>query len=340
VAGFHGTDAFQYAVADGNGGTDTASVTVTVTPLNHAPVAAGDAATVSEDGAVTINVTANDTDPDGDALTVTATAGAAHGTVAIDNPATSVVYTPAPNFHGTDSFSYTADDGNGGTASAQVSVTVTPVNDPPIAAGDSAITQAGTALAIAVLANDTDVDGDALGVGSVSDPPHGTATANANGTITYTPDAGYSGSDAFAYTASDGTTSSALATVTVTVTAAPPPPPQTSLMHVADLDRSASGNAKRWTAKVTIRMHLGTHANVGGVAVTGSWSGGATGIATCTTGSNGTCSVQSPQLSPATPSVTFTVTGAAKTGLTYVPAANHDPDGESNGTQILIQRPL
>jgi hypothetical protein len=218
-------------------------------------------------------------------------------------------------------------------------VTVTAVNDAPVAAGDSATTPAGSAVAIAVLANDVDVDGDALGVASVSDPPHGTATANANGTITYTPDAGYSGNDAFAFTATDGTATSALATVAVSVTAPPPPPPLTSLMHVGDLDRSASGNAKRWTAKVTIRMHLGTHANAGGVAVTGSWSGGATGIATCTTTSNGTCSVQSPQIAPTTPSVTFTVTGAAKTGLTYVATANHDPDGESNGTQIVIQRP-
>jgi subtilisin family serine protease len=334
--GFHGTDAFTYTVEDGNGGSATAQVTVTVTPLNHPPAAADDTATVAEDGSVSVPVTANDSDADGDSLTVTDAGGAAHGTLAIGNPPTTIQYTPAADFAGTDSFGYTIADGNGGTATAQVTVTVTPVNDPPVAANDTATTPAGSAVAIAPLANDIDVDGDTLAVASVSDPPHGTATANADGTITYTPDAGYTGSDAFGYTATDGVAVSALATVSVTVT---PVIPLTSLLHVGDLDSSTSGTALRWTARVTILMHTGTHANRGGVVVKGTWSAGATGTAQCTTGSNGACQVSKGQIPRTTASVTFTVTSATRSGFTYVPSANHDPDGGSNGTFIVVPQP-
>jgi hypothetical protein len=86
-------------------------------------------------------------------------------------------------------------------------------------------------------------------------------------------------------------------------------------------------------------MHTAAHASLSGVVVTGTWSNG--GSASCTTGSNGTCSVQQTKLSRATvASVTFTVISAVRSGSTYVPAANHDPDGDSsNGTAIVVLRP-
>src|SRR6185503_2436619 len=128
---------------------------------------------------------------------------------------------------------------------------------------------------------------------------HGTAVANPDGTITYTPNAGYSGPDAFGYTATDGSAASNLATVSITVTPAPPPPPPNPL-HVGDLDRSASSQGKTWTAKVTIRIDDAAHAALSGAVVTGAWSNGATGAATCTTAANGTCSVQIVKLARAT----------------------------------------
>lgn len=305
-------------------------------PGNALPVAADDAATTAEDTAATIAVTANDTDADGDPLVVSAVGAAAHGTAAIPDPPWGVRYTPNANFNGTDTFSYTVSDGNGGTDTATVTVTITPVNDAPQAANDTASTTQGNPTTIVVLANDIDADGDALAVGSMSDPPNGTVAANPDGTVIYTPDPGFTGSDAFAYTATDGTATSALATVTVTVSGTPP---ATSLLHVGDLDRSSSGNSRRWTAKVTIRVHDGNHALAPGVVVTGAWSAGATGTATCTTGSNGACQVQVSRIPRATLSVTFTVNSVSRSGASYVASANHDPDGDSTGTTIVVNRP-
>ena len=159
---------------------------------------------MTEDAATDIAVLANDTDPNSDPRTVTGVTDPPHGTASVNGNGT-VHYVPDANYAGADGFDYTIADGQGGTDTGHVSVTVTAVNDAPVAANDSATTAAGTPVTISVLANDSDVEGSALGVGTASDPPHGTVVANANGTITYTPDAGYSGSDAFGYTASDGT---------------------------------------------------------------------------------------------------------------------------------------
>ncbi len=109
---------------------------------NHPPVAAADTATTAEDTPVTVSVLANDSDVDADALTVTAVTPPAHGTAAANADGT-VTYAPAPDWHGTDSFGYTVSDGRGGTASATVALTVTPVNDPPVAVDDTAATSEG-----------------------------------------------------------------------------------------------------------------------------------------------------------------------------------------------------
>jgi hypothetical protein len=305
-------------------------------PGNRAPVAGPDTATTAEDAAADIAVLANDTDPDNDLLAVTAVADPPHGTTTINADGT-VHYVPDANFFGSDAFTYTIADGNGGSATGSVSVTVTAVNDPPVAVNDAGTTVADTPVTIGVLGNDTDIDGASLGIASLSDPPHGTATANADGTVTYTPDPGYSGSDAFGYTATDGAATSNVATVSITVTPAPPP---ASVLHVGDLDRATSTSGRTWTAKVTIRIHDASHGVVSGVLVTGTWGGGASGTASCTTGTNGACTVQKAKLSrTAVATVTFTVTGASRSGWTYSQAANHDPDGDSTGTVITVPRP-
>ena len=115
-------------------------VTATIPPAtgNTAPQAVADAATTAEDTAATIAVMANDTDPDGDALTITAVTQGAHGTATTNG--NSVTYAPATNFNGADTFSYTLSDGHGGAATATVSVTITPRNDAPLARADSAST--------------------------------------------------------------------------------------------------------------------------------------------------------------------------------------------------------
>ena len=138
--------------------------------------------TTAEDTPVPVNVLANDSDADGDPLTVSAVTPGAHGGVAVVGGGI-VIYSPDPDYHGADAFTYTIDDGHGGTDTATVSVTVTPVNDPPVAHNDAYSTPSDLPLAIAapgVLANDTDADGDALERRSSFSPPaSGVLSSNA-----------------------------------------------------------------------------------------------------------------------------------------------------------------
>ena len=162
-ANANGTDTFTYTIDDGNGGTDTGTVHVTITAVNDKPDAVDDAKTLDEDGGATaIDVLGNDDDIDGNALTITSVTQGAKGSVAITGGGTGLSYTPAPNANGADSFSYTISDGHGMTDTADVSITIDPVNDPPVAADDSAtMDEDAGPTAIDVLGNDSDVDGDA-----------------------------------------------------------------------------------------------------------------------------------------------------------------------------------
>ena len=183
---------------------------------NRSPVAGDDTATTALDTAVTLSVLANDSDPDGDALTVTGTTTPAHGS-ATANANNTVTYTPAAGYSGPDSFSYTISDGHGGTDTGLVSLTVSPGNRPPSASNDTLTTSVDVPATVSVLANDTDPDGDALTVTGASTPANGTTVVNANGSITYTPAAGYVGTDSFTYTISDGRGGVGGASVSVTV---------------------------------------------------------------------------------------------------------------------------
>jgi VCBS repeat-containing protein len=125
---FFGSDSISYTVVDGYSGSDTGLVSITVTGVNDAPSASNDSATVAEDTTNSaINVLSNDTDVDGDNLSVT-DATANRGTVSINANGT-LSYRPPANYFGSATLSYTISDGNGGTASANVAVTVTGVND-------------------------------------------------------------------------------------------------------------------------------------------------------------------------------------------------------------------
>ncbi len=131
---YSGPASFTYTIEDGNGGSDTATVTVNVAPANDAPEAVDDTLGAVEDTPLTLStvdiVDPNDTDLDGDTLTITSVGGARNGTVDL-NPDGTVTFTPAPNYSGPASFTYTIEDGNGGTDTATVTVNVAPVNDAP-----------------------------------------------------------------------------------------------------------------------------------------------------------------------------------------------------------------
>lgn len=219
-ADYSGADSFTYKAKDAAGLYSAATtVSLTVTPVNDVPVALDDSASTDEEVAVDISVLGNDSDVDSSSLTVTGAGDGAHGTTAYD--ANSVVYTPAPDFFGSDSFTYTVGDGDGGTDQATVTVTVSNVNDAPVAADDSASTDEDTPLTVAVpgvLANDGDVDGDGLTASVVDGPGHASAfSLDADGSYSYSPVANWFGTDSFTYRASDGGATSGVATVTITV---------------------------------------------------------------------------------------------------------------------------
>lgn len=221
-ANFNGSDSFTYTVSDGNGGTDTATVSVTITPVNDNPDAVNDSATVAEDsGSTAVNVLTNDTDADGDTLSITVKTNGTNGTVVITGGGAGVSYTPAANFNGSDSFTYTVSDGNGGTDTATVSVTVTSVNDPPDAVNDSAtVNEDSGANSINVRSNDSIAPdtGETLSVTSVTQGANGAVAITGGGTaVSYTPNANFYGSDSFTYAVSDGNGGSDTATVSITV---------------------------------------------------------------------------------------------------------------------------
>src|SRR4030095_3857783 len=168
AANYFGSDTFTSATRAGKGGTDTATVSVTVTNVNDPPDAVNDTATVAEDsGPNAIDVRANDTiAPDtGETLTVTGKANGTHGTVAITGGGTGVSYTPELNYFGGDSFTYTISDGNGGTDTATVNVTVTAVNDAPVLVPTPAsqnVQFSDSIAPVTILATDVDSPGTSL----------------------------------------------------------------------------------------------------------------------------------------------------------------------------------
>jgi subtilisin-like proprotein convertase family protein len=192
---------------------------------NRAPFAVDNAYSVAGGRALrAASVLANDSDPDGDALSAVKASDPAHGTVALAADG-SFTYMSQPGFSGSDSFTYRTRDSHA-LASTTATVSISVGNTPPTATDDTYKTTRGTALTGAtVLANDGDANGDALTALPASGPAHGTLALAPNGTFTYTPEAGFTGRDAFTYTASDGAESSAPASATITVTEQPVTPP-------------------------------------------------------------------------------------------------------------------
>jgi hypothetical protein len=200
-----GTNAMQVVVTAATGG------------ANGAPDAIDDTGDAISNIPLVIDVLANDTDPDGNALTVVAVTPAAHGTVSFAG-GLSVTYTANAGYFGPDAFTYSVSDGNGGFDTANVFVSVNlGDNGAPTASPDSAITTFGVPVTLNVLTNDSDPNGDPLAVTGVSQPGVGGTAAHDGVTVTFTPAAGFSGDASFTYTVSDGRGGSAIGLVTVTV---------------------------------------------------------------------------------------------------------------------------
>ena len=223
--GVCGSDSFVYTASDGSGASDSATVNIVVVCSNEPPAAAADAASTDEDASVVIDVLGNDVDPDGDALSVLTLTQAANGVAA--NNGANVRYTPNADYCGVDGFSYTASDGNGGSATTTVSVSIACVNDDPVAVGDAGSVTVGESVTLSVLLNDSDVDGAGLTITSTTDGTHGTVSTNGT-TLTYVHDGSATTTDSFSYTIGDGLGGSASATVSVTIT----PPAGTGPLEV------------------------------------------------------------------------------------------------------------
>ena len=223
---FNGIDTFSYDVSDGMA-IDGGTVQISVASVNNPPVANDDSFSGTEDVAVTGNVLADngngpDSDTEGVQLSVTLLTQAANGEVDLDADG-DFTYTPNQDFNGTDSFTYSVSDQAGGTDDATVNISLSPVNDAPVANDDSFSANFETQVSGDLLANngagvDSDVDGDPLTVNTTPEtaPSNGSVTIDASGSFTYIPNAGFSGTDSFVYRLTDGNLSDT-ATVNITV---------------------------------------------------------------------------------------------------------------------------
>ncbi|MBM5098872.1 tandem-95 repeat protein, partial [Vibrio parahaemolyticus] len=205
---------FTFDIIDDEDLVVSGSANLDILPINDAPNAENDVITTGEDTAVTIDVLVNDSDVEGDVLSIqSASVPSEQGSVDIVDG--KLVFTPAENFNGEATISYIVTDGDL-TDEAKVSVTVTPVNDAPVAKDDIATTQEDTAVTIDVLPNDTDVDGDTLSIQSASVPSDQGTVEIVDGKLVFTPAENFNGDAEIIYTVTDGQLADE-AKVTVTV---------------------------------------------------------------------------------------------------------------------------
>nr|MDH4382374.1 cadherin-like domain-containing protein [Gammaproteobacteria bacterium] len=252
-ANFHDEVTFSYTVADGNGGTFAATRTLNVAAVNDAPTGTPStvlASATEDQSSYTLSLTDllngisdADIDTDDDAISISGSILAAHGTV-VPNGSDGYTYTPDANYSGPETFSYTVTDNNGATLAATLGLTVTSVNDAPTGSATSSTvltTAEDTAVDInqsEFLTGFSDVDTtDVLVVSSIS-ANHGTVVDNGNGTFRFTPELNYNGPNVFTYTVSDGNGGTVAGTRSLTVTAVNDAPAltgaQTTLSSIAE----------------------------------------------------------------------------------------------------------
>ncbi|WP_305373459.1 retention module-containing protein [Photobacterium leiognathi] len=234
---YHGDVTVPYTITDGDK-TATSTVTIHVTPINDAPVANPDSFTTDEDTSITVDLTKNDHDVDGDKLTIKEINGTpltgGEQTVVVDNGKIVIAddgdmtFVPSDNYHGDVTVPYTITDGDK-TATSTVTIHVTPVNDAPVANPDSFTTDEDTSTTVDLIKNDSDVDGDKLTVKEINGTSltggeqtvvvdNGKIVIDHDGGMTFVPSDNYHGDVTVPYTITDGD-KSATSTVTIHVTA-------------------------------------------------------------------------------------------------------------------------
>jgi hypothetical protein len=253
-ANFNGTDTFTYTPNDGTVDGIAVTVTVSITAVNDVPVGVADAKTTPEDTAVNISVLANDSDIDGDSLTPTNITSPSHGTAVLNTINKTVDYTPELNFNGTDTFTYTPNDGTNDGAVVTVTVTVSSVNDAPTARSFILEVNQGSSVPFVVgpgptQLGGTDPEGDSLKITDRSAPLNNPTTgiifvSNFSGLniYSYIPNADFCGTDSIRYKVQEinsGQLKSDFAIVTFNVNCKPIAGPVTDIA-MSDTDTTAS----------------------------------------------------------------------------------------------------
>jgi N-acetylmuramoyl-L-alanine amidase len=231
--GYYGPDSFTFKANDGQADSNIATVSITVTHVNHAPVANAQSPTLNQGSSTSVTLAGSDAD--NDPLTFRTTSSPANGALSGTPP--NLTYTPVTSFYGTDSFTFVANDGTVDSPPATVSITVIHVNHPPIAAGQSV--QANEDTAAAILLSAMDIDSDPLTYGVLTSPTNGTLSGAAPN-LTYTPAAHFHGNDSFTFRANDGSANSNTATVQITVVHANHPPSANGQNVSLDEDTTAA----------------------------------------------------------------------------------------------------
>ncbi|BDB56358.1 hypothetical protein SHINM13_06540 [Flavobacterium ammonificans] len=329
-----------YTLSDGNGGTDTADLNITVAAVNDAPVVVNESLSTNEDSPLTGNVLANDTDPENNTLTITrfTVAGQSYtagltatidgvGTIRVNTDGT-FTFTPVANYNGSvPVIGYTVSDGQSPalTTDGSLSINVNPVNDAPTARPDTASATINTAATGNVVDNDSDIEGSALTVtqfvltinsvvttfnagDTATIPGVGTLVINADGTYTFTPATDYLGPVPVAtYTVSDGT-ATATAALTLSITA-----PDTDGDGVYDFKETADGTDPNNFCDYKPTSVMGTR--------TGAWN-----LADC----DGDGTRNGTDTAPLDPCIHAVNAQPDRTNALWQ-AADCDQDGETNG---------
>jgi len=217
------SDTFTYRANDGVYDSNITTATITILQANDPPIAMDDQASVAEGGVVhvtnggALSLLANDQDEEGAGLTATLVTTPTHGTLILQANGT-FTYTHDNSETTSDFFTYRATDGVNPSNIATVTMTISPVNDPPVASGEAiTVTENGLVTGTSVLQNDSDVDSTILTATLATTPTHGSVVLNSNGVFTYTHDGSETTHDFFRYRALDSIASSNLATVTITI---------------------------------------------------------------------------------------------------------------------------
>ncbi|BBZ33391.1 hypothetical protein AWB99_20995 [Mycolicibacterium confluentis] len=280
--GYTGTDQFTVTISDAGphlhglhgyvtNHSSSAVITLNITTSNHAPIAVPDSVTTDWNTPVTFSVTDNDSDPDGDPLTVISYTDPAHGTLFHHGDGT-FTYTPNVDFYGEDEFTYTISDEYGLAAATKSTFTVIRGQIHLQAEDDEVTLEEDSTTTIEVLANDTEGDTGGVHIVAVTSPANGTVTLNADNTLTYQPAADYNGEDSFSYTVIDAAGNTSTATVSLTITPVNDAPVVISAPTVTmDEDGVASGIVTAVDADVddTLTYSIGSPPQHGVVVIDG-----------------------------------------------------------------------